>query len=488
MVKKRKGRKQKKNNLWGTSDQTASRYLQAADNPVAEMDKIAEPAPEPKPEPVTEPEPLPELVLEGISEPVTVPEPEAVAQLCSEPIPEPLPEPVPEITDEAATASAVEQGDVADVPVTRDNGATEPGSYRAEEATGGPTTSRAPVLLEYTQPNISRKCYTITQNLVRNATTLPCHQDEDGSPLVRLPDVDEDIGHTIIHYLYTGEYQTVKPPSTYELPSLTVEYTRSIFAYRAARYMQIFDKDISIMEIISLGRKAFPRISEEPWFSEYLKARITASFEADEGIFQREQFFEGFGESLDFNKFLGKVMAQVYSSKISAIRYEAGLLGGDNTITIPNVDGEEIASSDCDISITRASLTEEDSHPETKPSSHKEFSLRTTALNGEHPSIGRSSDRDFDHRRRDYLDESVLSTNAEYDEARSSDVKILTPDSGTNIPVASRRPSYSRAELGPCLCPHWEVHSTDRNSWKGCEMCKSYLRRMFAALIFSNKS
>jgi hypothetical protein len=321
----------------------------------------------------------------------------------------------------------------------------------------------------------------------------------DGSPLVRLDDVDEDLGHTVMHYLYTGDYQTVKPPSTCELSRRAMEYTRSVLAYRAAvshgldglaehamRYMQVFDNDVSIIDTISLGRKIFPRISEDPWFSEYLTDKITASFQADEGIFQREQFFEGFGESLDFDKFLGKVMAQVYSSKISAIRYEAGLRGGDNTITMPNVDGEEIASSDCDISITRASSTEEDSHPKTKPSVHKESSLRTTALNGDHPSIGRSSDRDFDHRRQDYLDESVQSTNAEYDEVGSSDVNVLTPDSGTNVSVASRRPSYSRAELGPCLCPHWEVHSTDRNSWKGCEMCKSHLRRMFAALVFDN--
>ncbi|KAF5859642.1 hypothetical protein ETB97_002553 [Aspergillus alliaceus] len=67
--------------------------------------------------------------------------------------PEPLPEPVPELGDEAAKASAVEQGDIADVPVTGDNGATEPVSQRAEEATGGLTTLHEPVLLEYAQPN-----------------------------------------------------------------------------------------------------------------------------------------------------------------------------------------------------------------------------------------------------------------------------------------------------------------------------------------------
>jgi hypothetical protein len=142
-MKKGKDKKKKTKNL-RTSKQTASRHLQAAEIPVAEMDEIAEPIPAPLPDPVPE----------GISEPVTVPEAEAVAELGSEPIPEPLPEPVPEIGDEAATAFAVEQGDIADVPVTRDNGAAEPGSQRAEEATAGPTTPREPVLLEYAQPNI----------------------------------------------------------------------------------------------------------------------------------------------------------------------------------------------------------------------------------------------------------------------------------------------------------------------------------------------
>lgn len=146
----------------------------------------------------------------------------------------------------------------------------------------------------------SGKRYTIPENLLSKAATLPSSQDVSGSPAVILSDVDKDIGHTIMHYLYTGNYETVKPPSTSELPRRATEYTRSVFTYRIAvrhgldsltehakRYIQIFDKEVSIINIISLGRKAFPKISEEPWFSEYLTARITASFKADEGIFQR---------------------------------------------------------------------------------------------------------------------------------------------------------------------------------------------------------
>jgi hypothetical protein len=99
-------------------------------------------------------------------------------------------------------------------------------------------------------------------------------------------------------------------------------------AEHAKRYIQIFDKEVSIIDILSLRRRAFP--SEEPWFSEYLTARITASFDADEGIFQREQSSEGFGEIPYLNKLLEKVIAQVYSNKISSIRHKAGLRSGDN--------------------------------------------------------------------------------------------------------------------------------------------------------------
>jgi hypothetical protein len=317
----------------------------------------------------------------------------------------------------------------------------------------------------------------------------------NGSPAVILSDVDEDIGHTIMHYLYTGNYETVKPPSTSELPTRATEYTRSVFAYRVAvrhgldgltehakRYIQTFDKEVSIIDIISLGRKAFPKISEEPWFSEYLTARITASFEADEGIFQRGQFFEGFGETPDFDKFLGKVMAQVYSNKISSIQHETGLRSCDNKITTPNADEEEIVGSDHDISITQASSTEGDLCPEADSGIDEESSPRTGALNGHTPFIGRSSDRDFDHRRPEYIDGSDLSTNAEYDEIGSSDVNILTPDSGTDNPVPTRKPPSHRSGDN-CFCPHWRVHSTDRDLWKGCGLCKRYLRRMFTDLV-----
>lgn len=495
----------------------APHYLQAADFPVVEMAEST--APVPDPEPASMSEPMPEAVFESAPEPepipVPVPEPapdpvfEAAPQSSTQSDPEPDSYLALEEMDKATEESTVEQHEVDDAPVTGANEATGPASERAEIATEAPAILPEPVVVEYAQPNISPyegkavtvligssgKRYTIPENLLSKAATLPSYQDVSGSPAVILSDVDEDIGHTIMHYLYTGNYETVKPPSTSELPRRATEYTRSVFAYRIAvrhgldgltehakRYIQIFDKEVSIIDIISLGRKAFPKISEEPWFSEYLTARITASFEADEGIFQREQFFEGFGETPDFDKFLGKVMAQVYSNKISSIQHEAGLRSGDNKITTLDADEEEIVGSDRDIHIAQASSIEGDVCPKADSGINEESSPRTGALNGHTLCIGRSSDRDFDHRRQEYIDGSDLSTNAEYDEIGSSDINILTPDSETDNPVPSRKPPSNRSE-DSCFCPHWKVHSTDRDLWKGCELCKRYLRRMFTDLV-----
>lgn len=86
-----------------------------------------------------------------------------------------------------------------------------------------------------------------------------------------------------MHYLYTGDYQTVKPSSISELRKRAMEYARSVFAYRAAvkygldglaehakRYIEIFDKEVSINDIISLGRKAFPEYQKSHGFPSIL--------------------------------------------------------------------------------------------------------------------------------------------------------------------------------------------------------------------------
>jgi hypothetical protein len=187
-----------------------------------------------------------------------------------------------------------------------------------------------------------QELYIVPSNLARQ---IPCLRPGcEFNGIVRLRDVNEDVGHTFMHFLYTGEYTTAKSPSAtawHTAPNDTtdtqIEYNRSVLAYQAAiscgsgleglaeharDCMQVLDNHIPIFDIISLGRDTMAKI-DDAWFSKYLTDRIIASFEEDEEILQEEEFFELFGQSVEFDKFLSKVMAKAYETKLASIRGEA---------------------------------------------------------------------------------------------------------------------------------------------------------------------
>ncbi|GFF55649.1 hypothetical protein IFM58399_10125 [Aspergillus lentulus] len=140
-------------------------------------------APVPDPEPTSMSEPMPEAVFEPAPE--LAPEPD--------PIPKPVPDPVFEAApqsatqsdpepdsylnleemDKAAKESTIKQHKVNNTLATRATKATKPASKRAEITTKAPAILPKPIIIEYTQPNTSKKHYTIPENLLSKAATLP---------------------------------------------------------------------------------------------------------------------------------------------------------------------------------------------------------------------------------------------------------------------------------------------------------------------------
>lgn len=217
------------------------------------------------------------------------------------------------IPEEGVEPTAVE-GFEADMPTTR-----SPGICEYYQPDGSPYAGLGATILIGRHENE----YIVPSNIANQFPSLQRKWDKGDPRTMRFPELDEDIGHTFIHYLYTGDYQTLKPSSACDMPMHTIEYSQSVLAYHAGRqygldgladhgrtYIQIFDGDVQIFDIIAVGRKYFPRITEDPWFSEYLTSKIMAIFETKEGIFQQEEFYHGFGEAPDFDRFLGKVMAK----------------------------------------------------------------------------------------------------------------------------------------------------------------------------------
>lgn len=178
-----------------------------------------------------------------------------------------------------------------------------------------------PYLLQYPKLAPSYGPYSYTENL-------------------ELPELDDDVGHTLVHYLYTGTYQTLKPQAVVGNIDSTTEYRRSVLIYCAARTygldglillakdnMGSSDKGLSIFDILGVAREVYPKLSaNETWFPDYIKEKIEAAFELDEALFARESFLDGVGKVAAFDKALMKSVVEIYTSKITDMgRKEKGV-------------------------------------------------------------------------------------------------------------------------------------------------------------------
>ena len=159
----------------------------------------------------------------------------------------------------------------------------------------------------------------VPEKIACQITSLAEHRDESDYQVARFPEIDDFVAHTLVHYLYTGGYQALAQTSRCDEEKL--KYKISLLAYHAGlqcgleglaeqakERMRTLDVNIPILDIISLARKHFPQITEDEWLSEYLTAKISQSFEAEEDFFLQDGFFSDFGEAPEFDKFLGKVV------------------------------------------------------------------------------------------------------------------------------------------------------------------------------------
>jgi len=206
-----------------------------------------------------------------------------------------------------------------------------------------------PEISQYTEPALTfligpnRKSYTVPQFLARqcldwlsqpSAFSTYSTYSAFGTTkrlVVELPEVDEDIGHTLVHFLYTGTYQTLKPQGSQGPPESSTEYRRALLAYCTARLykldgfidhaiktIELFDKDLLISQILAITSDVYPKfLKDEIWFPDYLKSKIQAAFKADETIFAQEQFLSHIGKGTAFTKALVTIMVGIYMEKIT---------------------------------------------------------------------------------------------------------------------------------------------------------------------------
>ena len=109
---------------------------------------------------------------------------------------------------------------------------------------------------------------------------------------LRLCGVPEDIGHTLVHFLYTGAYETIDSPLGERTSYVEREYQRSVQVYHAcrkyglpdlealaAKYIEYFGEAMTTIELINSTREAFFLLPEdEIWLPEYVKKALRQEF------------------------------------------------------------------------------------------------------------------------------------------------------------------------------------------------------------------
>ncbi|QQK45928.1 hypothetical protein Pdw03_0826 [Penicillium digitatum] len=105
---------------------------------------------------------------------------------------------------------------------------------------------------------------------------------------IALPDVYEGAGHTLVHFFYSGNYETILSPPDVDTCGIAGEYRRSILVYHASRkceipgleslakhYIEHFGKELALYDVLRLTRDVFSTLPEgETWLPNYIKSHL----------------------------------------------------------------------------------------------------------------------------------------------------------------------------------------------------------------------
>jgi hypothetical protein len=118
---------------------------------------------------------------------------------------------------------------------------------------------------------------------------------------LHFPNLEAEIGHTLVHFLYTGVYATLhvgaRTPAVQLRQSLRVYIAASTYALPELRRLAMQDLErhaelMELPEVIEVFRDDFEKVPFESDLHVYLLRKITAAFNNDRTVFKSEKFFE----------------------------------------------------------------------------------------------------------------------------------------------------------------------------------------------------
>ncbi|PWY71292.1 hypothetical protein BO83DRAFT_438121 [Aspergillus eucalypticola CBS 122712] len=149
-----------------------------------------------------------------------------------------------------------------------------------------------------------------------------------------LEEMYADIGHTFIHYLYTGDYETLAAsPNVPPSKARAREFKRSVYAFHMAqrhqiqglldhaqRYMHTFVDSVSTLELLKIAREVYATMfTGKKWFEEFVYDQLAGAFKAGEEQFRNDILKYGVGSDAKFDQFVLDIVLKIYSGSIARL-------------------------------------------------------------------------------------------------------------------------------------------------------------------------
>jgi hypothetical protein len=153
-----------------------------------------------------------------------------------------------------------------------------------------------------------------------------------------MSNVDEDVGHTVLHFLYTGGYETVSSPLDEGTSDLAREYKRSVLVYHASRTwgltdleilakqkMQHLDEEVPILEILRVMRDVFSSLpADETWLPCYIQGKLQRLPKPEDPGLGLHEFYNILGQDHQFDNAVMKMILEILSIRLCSMKDQHG--------------------------------------------------------------------------------------------------------------------------------------------------------------------
>ncbi|GFG19063.1 hypothetical protein IFM5058_09663 [Aspergillus udagawae] len=130
----------------------------------------------------------------------------------------------------------------------------EPNPHLKQSHASGSEESLGDSLIEYNQPESSAEKIHDSNMLHPKISTV--QQFPSWIPRYTLSEVDEEVGHPVVHFLCTGNYETLRTASQPGASKAAIKYRRSMLDYQAARDYDLYDLETYAKKYIEMFGKS----------------------------------------------------------------------------------------------------------------------------------------------------------------------------------------------------------------------------------------